>query len=148
MRKSFFVGLFALSAFVMADASISSASFQEKKIGKETKWVKATKVVPGTKVRYVNTVSNNGSEIATNLVITNAVPKHMNYVGSSAKCGKQCSILYSIDGKNFDLPANLTVVDKGKKRVALPSEYSAIRWTIAQLSGKQKDTVQYDAILE
>jgi hypothetical protein len=71
MKKSFLVVFLAISSLLNADVSISSASFQEKKVGKETKWVKATRVVPGTKVRYVNSLTNSGAQNATNLVITN-----------------------------------------------------------------------------
>jgi uncharacterized repeat protein (TIGR01451 family) len=148
MKKSFLVVFFAVSSLLMADVSISSASFQEKKIGKETKWVKATRVVPSTKVRYVNTISNNGAELATNLVVTNAIPKHMKFVASSAKCDTKCDITYSLDGKNFDIPTNLIMVDGGKKRVANANEYKAIKWNVKSLNAKQKDALQYEAILD
>ncbi len=148
MKKSFLVVFFIFSSLVIADVSIGSMSFQEKKVGKETKWVKATRVVPGTKVRYVNSLTNGGTENATNLVITNAIPNHMSFVSSSASCSTKCDILYSLDNKSFDMPANLMVTENGKKRVANANEYRAVRWTIASLNGKQKGTVQYEATLK
>ncbi len=148
MKKSFLVVFFAVSSLLMADVSISSASFQEKKIGKEIKWVKTTRVVPGTKVRYINTLNNSGLENATNLVITNAIPKNMSFVDSSAVCSTKCDISYSLDNKVFDIPANLMVTENGKKRVANASDYKAIKWNIKSLGNKQKDTVQYEAILK
>lgn len=150
MKKGFLSVLltFVLSSIVYADVSIKSESLQEKTINKQTKWVQAAKVIPGTKIRYINTMSNNGTETAQNLVITNAVPKHMRFVGGSAKCAGICSITYSVNGKVFDMPANLFVIENGKKRVAKASEYIVIRWIVQTLDAKQSSSVQYEAILE
>jgi len=150
MKKSFLsvLSIFVFSSIVYADVSIKSKSLQEKTINKQTTWVKAAKVIPGTKIRYVNTISNNGNATAQNLVITNPVPKHMLYVGESAKCSGVCTITYSIDGKVFDVPAKLFVTENGKKRVAKAIEYKAIRWVVQTLGAKQSSSVQFDATLE
>ncbi len=150
MKKGFLSVLLivAFSSMVYAEVVIKSESFQEKIIKKQTKWVKATKVIPGTKIRYVNTISNKGTDTAKNLVVTNAVPKHMRFVGGSAKCLEKCSITYSVDGKTFDVPAKLFVVEKGKKRVAQATEYKAIRWIVQSLGAKKSSNVQFEAILE
>jgi uncharacterized repeat protein (TIGR01451 family) len=150
MTKSFLSVLliFAFSSILYADVSIKSESLQEKTINKQTTWAKATKVIPGTKVRYINTISNNGNEIAQNLVITNSIPKHMLYVDGSAKCTGVCSTTYSLDGKLFDVPAKLFVTENGKKRAAKAAEYKAIRWIVQTLGAKQSSSVQFDAILE
>lgn len=150
MKKSFLsvLSIFVFSSIVYADVSIKSESLQEKTINKQTTWVKAVKVIPGTKIRYVNTISNNGNATAQNLVVTNPVPKHMLYVGESAKCSGVCTITYSIDGKVFDVPAKLFVTENGKKRVAKATEYKAIRWVVQTLGAKQSSSVQFDATLE
>jgi len=150
MKKGLFYTLltFVFSSIVCADVSIKSESFQEKTINKQTKWVKAAKVIPGTKIRYVNTMSNNGNKTAQNLVITNPVPKHMLYVDGSAKCSNGCNIIYSLDGKKFDISANLFITENGKKRAAKAMEYKAIRWIVQTLDAKQSSSVQFDAILE
>jgi len=150
MKKGLFYILlaFVFSSTIYADVSIKSQSLQEKTINKQTKWVKATKVIPGTKIRYINTMSNNGTVMAQNLVITNAIPKHMLYVDGSAKCDGVCSITYSLDGKAFDLPAKLFVTENGKKRVAKALEYKAIRWVVQTLDANQSSNVQFDTILE
>lgn len=150
MKKGFLsiLFIFAFSFVSYADVNIKSESFQEKIINKQTKWVQAVKVIPGTKIRYINTISNNGNEIAQNLVITNPVPKHMFYVGGSAKCAGVCSITYSLDGKLFDVPAKLFVTENGKKRLAKATEYKAIRWVVQALDAKQSSSVQFDTILE
>lgn len=150
MKKGFLCALliFAFSSIVYADVSIKSESLQEQTINKQTKWVKAVRVVPGAKIRYVNTMINNGNEMVQNLVVTNAVPKHMLYMDGSAKCVGICSITYSVNGKVFDTPANLFVIENGKTRLARASEYMVVRWVVQALGAKQSSSVQYEAILE
>jgi hypothetical protein len=151
MKKSFLSVLLTLAFFSTvhaADVIIKSESLQEKAINKQTKWVKATKVIPGTKIRYVDTVISNGAKVVQNLVIVNPVPMHMLYVGGSAKCDGTCIITYSLDGKVFDVPAKLFVTEKGKKRVAKASEYKAIRWSLPTLIAKQNISMYFDATLE
>jgi uncharacterized repeat protein (TIGR01451 family) len=150
MKKGFLsiLLIFAFSFVLYADVNIKSESLQEKIINKQTKWVQAAKVIPGTKIRYVNTVTNNGNETAQNLIISNPMPKHMLYVAGSAKCAGVCSITYSLDGKLFDVPAKLFVIENGKKRLAKAIEYKAIRWVVQALDAKQSSSVQFDATLE
>jgi len=150
MRKGFLSVLliFVFSSIVYADVSIKSQSLQEKIVNKQTKWVETTKVIPGTKVRYINTMSNKGNSVAEKLVITNPIPKHMQYVAGSAKCSGDCIITYSLDGKLFDAPDKLFVTENGKQRVAKAAEYKAIRWLVHTLDAKQSSSVQFDAILE
>ncbi|MDD2450517.1 hypothetical protein [Sulfurovum sp.] len=137
-----------LTSVMHAEISITSESLQEKRINKQLKWVKATKVIPGTKIRYLNTVSNTGEQAAEDLVITNPVPKHMQYLEGSAKCAGACTITYSLDGKVFKAPDKLFVTEMGKKRKARASEYKAVKWVIERLGAKQRSSVQFDAVLE
>jgi len=148
VKKGFLV-IVGLVSLLNANVTIKSESFQEKKIGKETKWIKASKVIPGTKIKYVNTISNDTSNTATNLVATNVIPKFMTYTDGSAKCKTPCKVVFSVDGgKTFDLPNNLFVVENGKKRVARANEYGAVRWTILSLGAGQKDECIYEAVLK
>jgi uncharacterized repeat protein (TIGR01451 family) len=151
MKKGFLSVLltfFFSSTVYAADIVIKSESLQEKAVSKQTKWVKAAKVTPGTKIRYVDTVISNGTKAVQNLVIINPIPMHMLYVNESAKCNGACSITYSLDGKVFDVPAKLFVTEKGKKRVAKATEYKAIRWALPTLGAKQSINVYFDATLE
>lgn len=151
MKKGFLSVLLTLafsSSVYGASIVIKSESLQEKTVNKQIKWVKAAKVIPGTKIRYVDTISSNGTQAAQNLVITNPVPMYMLYVGGSAKCTGSCNITYSLDGKVFDVPAKLFVTEKGKKRVAKATEYKAIRWALPTLGAKQSISVHFDATLE
>ena len=129
---------------IQAKVSVSSESYQ--KMGK--KWVKASKVVPGTKVMYINTLSNSGGSSATNLVLVNNIPKEMKYVANSAKCKGKCSITYSVDGgKTYNVPRKLYVKKGSRKVRARAADYTNIRWVVNTLKGGGKKTVQYNAIL-
>ncbi len=136
---------------VHAEVTITSKSYQKVIKKKKAKWVKATKVVPGNVVLYINTVANKGSENAKNLTVVNAVPEHMSYIKNSAKCKGKCDITFSIDGgKHFAKPSKLIVKDKKtkKRRRARASEYTTIKWVIPSLKGGKKTTVQYKARLQ
>ncbi|MDD5405403.1 MAG: hypothetical protein PHE73_00520 [Sulfurovaceae bacterium] len=148
MKKGFLSVLLIFTLSAYANVEIKSESFQEKIINKQNTWVKAARVIPGTKVRYINTISNNGADTAENLVITNPVPNHMRYVEGSAKCSGACIITYSLNGKFFDMPAKLFMIENGQKRVAKATEYKAIRWVVQTLGAKQNSSVQFDATLE
>jgi uncharacterized repeat protein (TIGR01451 family) len=87
----------------LSSLSITSLSFQEKIIirnnGKKVKKnIPVTQVVKGTKVVYINRLKNKNSEIQTNIVVKNPIPKGTKYVQGSAICEKGCKISYSTDG--------------------------------------------------
>jgi len=92
--------LFVVVSMAQANVTLNTASFQEQTkvtvTGEKVKeWVKASKVIPGTVVRYVNTLENQGDDVATKLVIKNPIPKNMEYVASSASCASECTLSYS-----------------------------------------------------
>lgn len=148
MKKTFLI-LVSIGTLLCAEVTIKSESFQEKKINGKTTWIKATKVIPGAKVRYINTISNETSEVASNLMATNVISEFMSYVDGSAECKTPGEVLFSVDnGKTFDVPKNLFVVENGKKRVAKPSEYSAIRWSVKALDAGATEECGYEAILK
>ena len=90
-------------------------------------------VVPGTIVLFTTTFTNIDEEPATDVVITNPVPKHMTYVAGSAK-GKGTKIEYSIDGgKAYAQPHKLRTKDaRGRVRKAEAREYTHIKWTLTR----------------
>jgi len=137
------VVLFATVTTAQAKVSVSSASYQ--KMG--NRWVKAAKVVPGTTVKYINTLSNRGAT-ASNLTVVNAIPKEMKYIANSAKCKGKCTITYSVDGgKSYDR-ANRLYVKRGNQKVrAQAGDYTNIKWVVATLGGGSKKSVEYDAVL-
>jgi uncharacterized repeat protein (TIGR01451 family) len=140
--------------------SVTSQSYQmvaKKTKGKNgkiktvTKWVRATRVVPGTVVKYVDTVTNNTDKPLSDVAIKNPINPHLTYVAGSATSETNATILYSIDGgKHFDAPDKLMIKDlkTGKKRIASPKEYNAIQWTIASVPPESNTTVEFRAKLK
>ena len=153
--------LFTTSALVCLAASllqgnvtINSASFQElTKVtpsGEKVKeWVKASKVVPGTVIRYMNTLNNDGAKSATKLVIKNPIPKNMEYVSNSALCQTGCSVSYSVDGgKSYKKAEALYVGVAQKRHLAKASEYTDIKWVLTRLDANAQSSVEYKARLK
>ena len=94
---------------------------------KSTKLVPATTVVPGTVVTWTVTADNVCKQPSDKVTINNAIPEHMTYVASSAT-GQGADITYSLDGKAFGTPEQLTVQENGAARKARADEYKHIRW--------------------
>ena len=91
--------------------------------------VPASRVVPGTEVVWTVSASNVCARVAENVFIDNPVPEHMSYLANSAT-GIGADVVYSLDGKRFALPEQLTVKESdGSVRAARSDEYSHIRWT-------------------
>ena len=137
------VSLVLATSSFSGDINITTESFV--KDGKE--WKQTKKVLPGSEIKYVNSVSNDGDLDAQDLIITNNIPKNMVYIKKSAQCGKGCSITYSVDkGKTYDIPKNLKVKNDKKKKVAAKvSDYTSIKWVIRKLDAKSKIEVSYRA---
>jgi uncharacterized repeat protein (TIGR01451 family) len=89
--------------------------------------VPADKVVPGVEVTWTVTANNICKQPSDKVTINNAVPAHMSYVASSA-FGAGSDITFSLDGKTFSGPAQLTVMENGAARPAHADEYKHIRW--------------------
>lgn len=100
---------------------------------KETRQVEVSKakVLPGDVVTFTTTYTNRGNKPAEQVIITNPVPEHMDYLAGSAE-GKGMKIDFSVDkGKTYNSPENLVVIDpQGKTRTAVPADYTHIRWSL------------------
>jgi len=95
---------------------------------KTTTLVALATAVPGTEVIYTTTATNNCKQAADKISISNFVPEHMHYVsGSVFSPGAQ--VQYSVDGKTFGSPEQLTVTENGAARKARAEEYKFFRWT-------------------
>ncbi|MFZ5502889.1 MAG: hypothetical protein ACOY3V_05090 [Pseudomonadota bacterium] len=117
---------------------------------KEIKRTAVDKAIPGTEVIFTNVFENVSKQAATDIVINNPIPNDMEYRGGSA-AGKDCVILFSIDGgTKFDSAENLKVkAEDGKERVALPKEYTNIRWTYkGQLAAGKSGEVSFRATIK
>src|SRR3569832_617612 len=114
---------------------------------KSTSQIEAA-VTPGDEVIYTITYANKSEDVATNVVITNPIPAHMNYENGSAQ-GTNSQIEFSVDGSHFATPDKLTVTVDGRTRHAQPEDYTHVRWTLAEpLSPGQQGQLSYRAVLE
>lgn len=106
-------------------------------------------VVPGDEVIYTIHYVNKSKNVATNVVITNPIPEHMNYQQDSAE-GVNTSIEFSADGRHFAAPDKLTVpLADGKSRPARAEDYTYVRWTLtAPLAPGKEGHVSYRAVLQ
>ena len=94
---------------------------------KTIKREQAVTVLPGEVVVYTITARNVGEEPATNVVITDPIPEHMDYTGSVK--GERTRITFSVDGgKTYDVATALMVPDGEGEKPAKPEDYTHIRW--------------------
>lgn len=129
--------LLPLSAFAELTLTVRAEKeiFVVKNGKKELKRVKARSFEPGDTIFYTISYKNSGTEIVTNAVIDDPVPKNTSYIQDSAS-GANSDITFSIDGgKSYKKPLMLTYEFKGgaEKRNAKPEEYTNIRWTIGKV---------------
>ena len=139
----------------VADAlQLTNEVFQEIDIkgpdGKlERKTVPAAKVVPGTEVIYVITYKNDGDKPADDVVVTNPIPKDLEYVSAASMGGESTQV--SVDGgKRYDALSRLTVTDaEGKPRAATPADVTHVRWSIkSPVKPGEEGKVSFRAKLE
>jgi uncharacterized repeat protein (TIGR01451 family) len=106
-----------------------------------TRLVPAAKVVPGDEVIWTIVANNVCATPAGDVAITNPVPQHMRYVGSSA-FGPGADIVFSLDGSTFGAPEALVVAEAdGSRRQARADEYSAIRWVLPRPMGPSESLI-------
>jgi uncharacterized repeat protein (TIGR01451 family) len=106
-----------------------------------TRLVPAAKVVPGDEVVWTIVANNVCTTPAGDIAITNPVPDHMRYVGSSA-FGPGANIEFSLDGSTFAAPEALVVAEAdGSRRAARADEYLAIRWVLARPMGPSESLI-------
>jgi uncharacterized repeat protein (TIGR01451 family) len=131
-----FAGAFASSAFaqgaqncvVVQQTAEVEQTVTDAQGKKTTKLVALTTAVPGTEVIYTTTATNNCKQAVDRVSVSNFVPEHMAFVpGSSFSPGAQ--VAYSLDGKTFGTPDQITVTDNGATRKARAEEYRHFRWT-------------------
>lgn len=131
--------------------SIAEIEVEVVKNGKkEIKRVSPDKAVPGTEVIFTNTFENVGGKTASDIVINNPIPAYTEYKAGSA-FGKDYEILFSADnGKIFGLAENLKVKGAdGKEHIALPRQYTHIRWTYkGQLTAGKSGEVGFRAVVK
>jgi uncharacterized repeat protein (TIGR01451 family) len=95
----------------------------------EVKRVPAAKVPPGEAVIYTLNAQNKGSKPAGDVVVTDPIPEHTEYVDGSVS-SEGTRVTFSVDGgKSFAAKETLKVRgEDGQMRAALPADFTHIRW--------------------
>lgn len=117
---------------------------------KEIQYIKPDSVIPGDVVRYTLHYHNTGNEPADDIVITNPIPAHMEYINASVR-GSGSFALFSADGgQHFDTAAKLTVTEEdGSTRPASAADYTHIQWHFKDsLAPDAQGSVGYRARLQ
>jgi len=159
MRKILFfvvaLSLFAGSAYAEGGLTLTKEVFQEVEVKGEDgkisrKMVPATTVVPGTEVFFVVTYENHGEKPAENVVITNPVPKELEYI-TSPVAESIAHLKVSVDdGKAYDDLKRLEVKGpNGKVRPARASDVTHARWVLlSDVAPGEKGSVSFRARLK
>lgn len=114
---------------------------QEKEIvdgAHKARLVPAQAAAPGDLVQYTLSYANKGDEVARDAIIDDPIPKGTTYIANSA-AGAGAEVTFSSDGgKTFAAPVKLTYelrLPSGavEKRIATPSDYTHVRFTIRQV---------------
>ena len=120
------------------------------KNGKKTlKRVPVEKAVPGSEVIFTTTFENTLDKAANDITINNPIPDGTTYKAGSA-FGKDCEILFSVDGQFFGYAEEVKIKgEDGKERTALAKEYTHIRWNYkVPLAAGKSSKVGFRAIIK
>jgi uncharacterized repeat protein (TIGR01451 family) len=121
---------------------------EERDGARRVKLVPTTEAQPGDVVQYVLTYANRGEEAARDAVIDDAIPRGTTYLADTA-AGEGAEITFSSDGGRTYAPAvKLTYEIKlpngvVEKRLATPSDYTHVRWTVKQVAPGASGTVSF-----
>jgi uncharacterized repeat protein (TIGR01451 family) len=118
---------------------------------KHTDVVPAGRVLPGTEVIYTIRYRNVGKKAAENVVVSDPVPRHMNYVAGTAS-GKNTAISFSVDGgKHWASSPDELEIDNGNgtTRTATAKDVTNIRWVVkGKLAAGASGFVSFHALLQ
>jgi len=107
-------------------------------------------VIPGERVVYTLSYTNDDAAPATDLVLTMPVPSEIKYMDESATTAG-AKVVYSADGgQTFASRAGLRVVGAdGNIRTAISEDITHIRWTVAgPLAVGETGLLSYKGILK
>lgn len=149
------VGLLAMSVHALAAIELKNEALREvetvDKDGKKIKELKTVeRAVPGQEVIYVLTYKNTDKKPATNVVISNPVPKELTYVAGS-ETGKNARFEVSVDGgKKFATLDKLTIkTADGKLRPAMAADVTNLRWSVTEpVKAGAEGKVSYRTLLK
>ncbi len=113
-----------IKATAEVDVTVKNADGRE-----EVKRVPATKVPPGEAVIYTLSARNTSDKPAGDVVVTDPIPEHMEYVdGSVSTDGAR--VTFSVDGgKTYGPKESLKVRgEDGQMRAAVAADFTHVRW--------------------
>jgi uncharacterized repeat protein (TIGR01451 family) len=116
----------------------------------EVKRVPAAKIPPGETVIYTLNARNTSAKPADDVVLTDPIPPHMEYVDGSVSAGG-ARVTFSVDGgKSFAAKESLKVRGAdGAMRAALPADFTHVRWHLEKpLTPGETREVSFRARLE
>jgi uncharacterized repeat protein (TIGR01451 family) len=120
----------------------------DKNGNKTSKRTRVDTAVPGDEIIYTITFENISTKPASNIVITNPIPNDTTYISAT---GVNTEITFSIDCNNqYATPDKLIVTTKeGVTRLAVPSDYSHLRWVYTGELGVDKTSqVSFRAVIK
>ena len=137
----------AIKVTSIAQMEVEVTDKNGKKVLKRTA---VDKAVPGDTVIFTTTFKNIIDKPAANIVINNPIPTDTTYIAGSA-FGKDCEIMFSADGgKTYAHAEELKIRNaNGQQRLALPREYTDIRWNhkVSLAAGKSAE-VGFRAVIK
>ena len=144
-----FISIFAnAKESIKEPLTIELSSYQKVvkiKDGKKSiKWIKPTKVVPGTTIQYVNKITNLSNETIKSATLRNKIDKNLIFIPKSIKSNLEYKVKFSVDGKHFAPASKLEVVKNGKKHLATPKEYRAIEFNLINIPPNSKNKISYE----
>jgi len=154
MNKVLFIAiisLLTLSSYAKESlknpVTITLKSYQQeisinKKGKRVTKWLKPSKVVPGSIIKYQSTITNSTNKTLKNATLMSKIDKNLIFIPNSIKSKLTYEVEFSVDGKHFAKPNKLQIVGKdGKKHLATAKDYRAIKFTLFDLP--KEATISY-----
>jgi len=101
----------------------------------------------GERLRYTIVASNSGDRAALQFEPVGHIPAGAAFVTNSAFSSIDASVEYTLDGITWSARPTTSVKEpNGRivKKLADPSNYRAVRWTVTQLGVRQTATFSYE----
>lgn len=156
-----FLAVLALLAAAAAQSQSSPITFRSEIYvvsvvtaedgSREERFTAATEAIPGQVVEYRIIATNSGETTlpAGRVQILGPIGEGMSFVANSATPSSDRLLTeFSVDGEEFDTPPVL-VGEGDDRRVADPSEYRVIRWTLlVDMEPGQEEPFIYRVMIE
>jgi uncharacterized repeat protein (TIGR01451 family) len=147
--------LSTVAVHAVAAVELKSEAFREVEIkdkdGKvEKKLEPLVRAIPGQQVIYVLTYKNSGKQPASDVIVSNPIPKELTYIAGS-ETGNGTNFDVSVDsGKVYASLSKLTIKKAdGTLRPATAADVTNLRWkVITPLKAGASGSVSYRTVLK